>query len=75
MRKMYTIGMLFAMLFVSSMITAQDILVVEPTDDLAALIDTHKGDKIYQLKAGEWYGLTKVLENVDFHLQIVGARR
>ncbi|MCP4311701.1 MAG: T9SS type A sorting domain-containing protein [Bacteroidetes bacterium] len=72
MRKIYTIAMLLAMIFVSGMITAQDVLVVEPTDDLATLIDTHKGDKIYQLKAGEWYGLSKPIENVDFHLQIIG---
>jgi hypothetical protein len=64
--------MLLAMFFVSGIVTAQDVLVVEPTDDLATLIETHQGDKIYQLKAGEWYGLSKPIENVDFHLQIVG---
>lgn len=53
---------------------AQDVLVVEPGDGtLNDSINVHKGTKIYQLKAGGWYGLKAPIENVDYHLQIVGA--
>lgn len=52
---------------------AQDILVVSPGDGtLNDAIDTYGGSKIYQLQAGKWYGLSATIENVDFHLQIIG---
>lgn len=72
MRKNYTIAMLLA-LFAGGMVSAQDVLVVEPgSGTLNAAIAQNGGDKIYQLKAGEWYGLDAVIENVDYHLQIIG---
>lgn len=53
---------------------AQSVLVVQPgVGTLNTAINTYKGEKIYQLKAGEWYGLNAPIENVDYHLQIIGA--
>ena len=52
---------------------AQQILVVEPGQGtLNAAITANGGNKIYQLKAGEWYGLDAPIENADYHLQIIG---
>ncbi len=60
-------------LFIVGHISAQEILVVDPGEGtLNAAIDEHGGNKIYQLQAGEWYGLTKTIENVDYHLQVIG---
>ncbi len=73
MKKLYKIGMLFAALLISISAIGQDVLVVPPGDGtLNTAIDANGGDKIYQLQAGEWYGLTKIIENVDYHLQIIG---
>lgn len=53
---------------------AQSILVVESgSGTLNAAIKQYGGTRIYQLKAGEWYGLDAPIENVDYHLQIIGA--
>ncbi len=72
MKKLYKIGMLFAALLISISAIAQDVLVVPPGDGtLNTAIDANGGDKIYQLQAGQWYGLTGVIENVDYHLQRV----
>lgn len=52
---------------------AQTVLVVEPgTGTLNQAIKTYGGTRIYQLKAGEWYQLNAIIENVDYHLQIIG---
>jgi len=60
-------------LLTASYALAQDVLVVEPgTGTLNEAIETHGGDKIYQLKAGEWYQLSAPIENVGYHLQIIG---
>jgi hypothetical protein len=72
MRKFYMITFL-AFLFIGNMV-AQDILEVEPgLGTLNAAITANGGDKIYQLAAGEWYGLDAPIENVDYHLIIIGA--
>ena len=56
-----------------SSINAQEVLVVAPgSGTLNDAIDEHGGDKIYQLQAGGWYGLSAIIENVDYHLQIIG---
>lgn len=53
---------------------SQSVYVVEPgLGTLNTAVKTHKGTRIYQLKAGEWYGLNAPIENVDYHLQIIGA--
>jgi hypothetical protein len=72
MRKFYMITFL-AFLFIGNII-AQDVLVVEPgLGTLNAAITANGGNKIYQLTAGEWYGLDAPIENVDYHLQIIGS--
>lgn len=74
MRKFFTllmIGMLFPVLLTS--LRAQDILVVEPgVGTLNAAIGEHGANKVYQLKAGEWYQLDAIIENDGYHLQIIG---
>ncbi|MEN8202313.1 MAG: T9SS type A sorting domain-containing protein [Bacteroidota bacterium] len=73
MRKIYYLMLLLAGMFILSTVSAQDILVVDPGDGtLNDAIDANGGNKIYQLQAGQWYGLTKVIENDGFHLQIIG---
>jgi hypothetical protein len=60
-------------LFAMGSIVAQDTLDVAPgLGTLNAAITANGGDKIYKLQAGQWYGLDAVIENVDYHLQIVG---
>jgi hypothetical protein len=72
MRKFYMLTLL-AFLFLGNII-AQEVLVVAPgTGTLNAAIATYGGDRIYQLTAGEWYGLDAPIENVDYHLQIIGG--
>lgn len=62
------------MLFSSSMM-AQDTLMVMPGQGtLNAAIDANGGNKIYKLQAGAYYGLNEIIENVDYHLQIVGEK-
>jgi hypothetical protein len=52
---------------------AQEILVVEPGEHtLNTAIKTYGGTRIYQLKAGEWYQLDAPIQNVAYHLQIIG---
>ena len=52
---------------------AQTILQVAPGNGtLNSAIATNKGSVIYQLQAGQWYGLTAIIENPDFALTIVG---
>jgi len=73
MRKFNTIKLLILGLLLGSTVTAQEILVVDPgSGTLNTAIATHGGDRIYQLQAGQWYGLDAIIENVDYHLQIVG---
>jgi len=71
-----TITMLLIGIFMSSFsanIKAQDVLVVDPgVGTLNAAIDAHGANKIYQLKKGEWYQLTSIIENDGYHLQIIG---
>ena len=74
MKKIYTIALVaVCLLFVYSG-RAQSIMVVDPgSGTLNAAIKANGGNKIYQLKAGEWYGLDAPIENVDYKLQIIGA--
>ncbi|NOR74340.1 MAG: T9SS type A sorting domain-containing protein [Draconibacterium sp.] len=72
MKRIFTLTAFIA-LFLTSNLFAQDILVVEPgVGTLNAAIATNGGDKIYQLQAGKWYQLDAIIENVDYHLQIIG---
>jgi len=62
-------------LFFSFSGIAQTVLVVEPgIGTLNTAINTYKGTRIYELKAGEWYQLSAIIENVDYHLQIIGQK-
>lgn len=72
MKKIY---MLTLMVFsLVGNILAQDILVVTPgVGTLNTAIAENEGNKIYQLTAGQWYGLDAPIENVDYHLQIIGS--
>ena len=73
MRKFNAITLLILGMLLGSTVIAQDILVVDPGQGtLNAAIEANGGDKIYQLQAGQWYGIDKIIENVDFHLQIIG---
>jgi hypothetical protein len=72
MKKIYILAML-AFSIVGNML-AQDILVVAPgVGTLNDAVAANGGSKIYQLTAGEWYGLNAPIENVDYHLQIIGS--
>jgi hypothetical protein len=72
MRKFYMLAF-FAFLFIGN-IVAQEVLVVDPgVGTLNTAVATYGGDRIYELTAGEWYGLDAPIENVDYHLQIIGS--
>ncbi len=72
MKKFTFLSILVALLF-SSSINAQEVLVVDPGNGtLNDAINTYSADKIYELKAGAWYGLTEPIENDGYHLQIRG---
>ena len=65
--------MFIAAMLIGANLVAQEVLVVEPgVGTLNAAITANGGDKIYQLQAGEWYQLDAIIENVDYHLQIIG---
>ncbi len=73
MKKIYTSMLMLIGMLIGANTIAQEILVVDPgPGTLNTAIDTYGGDRIYQLQAGRWYGLDKIIENVDYHLQIIG---
>lgn len=73
MKNLITLKVAALIIVLSAFSQAQEILVVEPgLGNLNAAIQEHGGDKIYQLRAGAWYQLDGIIENVDFHLQIIG---
>lgn len=73
MKKLNYLLILLAAFIIQMNASAQDVLVVEPgIGTLNAAINANGGNKIYQLKAGEWYQLDAIIENVDYHLQIIG---
>ena len=72
MKKIY----LFTLLAFSIIgkLQAQDIMVVAPgIGTLNDAVAANGGTKIYELTAGEWYGLSGPIENLDYHLQIIGS--
>ena len=72
MKKIYLLTLFFSSLIVN--LFSQEILVVQPgVGTLNAAIAANGGTKIYQLTAGEWYGLNGPIENVNYHLQIIGS--
>ncbi|NDP22808.1 MAG: T9SS type A sorting domain-containing protein [Paludibacter sp.] len=74
MKKLFKISMMAGLLVCSQFGNAQSILDVVPGyGTLNSAISANGGTKIYRLKAGEWYGLNAPIENVDYHLQIIGA--
>lgn len=73
MKTKTSIKLISLLLFFCMSTMAQTVLVVEPgIGTLNRAIDTYKGSRIYELKAGEWYQLSAIVENVDYHLQIRG---
>ena len=71
--KKFTFLFLSVLLLFSYAGIAQTVLVVQPgVGTLNAAIKANGGNAIYQLKAGEWYQLDAIIENVDYHLQIIG---
>ena len=73
MKTKITITLTAMLLLFSHFVMAQSVLVVEPgIGTLNQAIKTYGGTRIYQLKAGEWYQLSAIIENVDYHLQIIG---
>lgn len=75
MKKFNAFWLFLIALFTMGTINAQDTLVVDPgVGTLNAAIAANGGSKIYKLQAGQWYGLDAVIENVDYHLQIVGEK-
>ncbi|MGC8654826.1 MAG: hypothetical protein ACP5US_12640, partial [Candidatus Kryptoniota bacterium] len=61
-------------LLVSSTLFAQTYLDVPPGNGtLNDSIAVHKGNVIYRLEAGGWYGLTGVIQNDGFSLTIIGT--
>lgn len=73
MKKIYTSMLMLIGMLIAGNVIAADTLVVDPgLGTLNTAIDANGGDKIYVLQAGKWYGLDKIIENVDYHLQIIG---
>jgi Secretion system C-terminal sorting domain len=74
MKNKFSISVVAVLLLFSLFSHAQSVMVVTPGyGTLNDAINANKGTKIYQLTAGEWYGLTGPIENVDYHLQIIGS--
>lgn len=74
MKKIYSVIFLVAITLFSYSSMAQDVLVVEPGNGtLNAAVAANGGNKIYQLTAGEWYGLNAPIVNDGYHLQIIGS--
>lgn len=72
MKKIYPVAT-YLIVFLSANLFAQDVLVVSPgVGTLNQAINTYGGDKIYQLQANQFYQIDGVIENFDFHLQIIG---
>ncbi len=68
----YLLFLLIGLLFLA-VTNAQEVLTVTPgLGTLNDAIEANGGDKIYELTAGAWYGLDAPIENVDYHLQIIG---
>ena len=73
MKTKFSISIMAVLLFFSLVSHAQSVLVVQPgVGTLNTAIKTYGGTRIYQLKAGEWYQLNGMVENVGYHLQIIG---
>ena len=73
MKKFTNLIVVVAIVFTNLAAYAQTVLMVTPgTGTLNTAISTYGGTRIYQLKAGEFYQLSAVIENVGYHLQIIG---
>jgi hypothetical protein len=60
--------------FLSVTLFAQTYLDVAPGyGTLNTAIDANKGNVIYRLQAGQWYGLSGIIQNSGFDLTIVGT--
>jgi len=72
--KKITLTLVTAILsFVCSFTNAQQVLIVEPgIGTLNTAIDQYLGTRTYQLKAGEWYQLSKPIVNSNYDLIIIG---
>ena len=67
MKKFFTTSIyLCVFILTSAVVFAQEVIEVEQgLGTLNAAIDEHGGDVIYQLKAGNWYGLNAIIEASD----------
>ncbi|MGD8777381.1 MAG: T9SS type A sorting domain-containing protein [Ignavibacteria bacterium] len=73
MKKSLSLSILLFVLVFFLKTQAQDVLAVDPGyGTLNDAITQYQGDKIYQLQAGQWYGLNAIIENDGFALQIIG---
>ncbi|MFA5814525.1 MAG: T9SS type A sorting domain-containing protein [Bacteroidales bacterium] len=72
MRKIYILTLL-TFLFIGNTVAQNILVVTSGVGTLNAAIAANGGTKIYQLTAGEWYGLDAPIENIDYHLQIIGS--
>ena len=73
MKKITKLIVVIAVVFTNLAANAQTVLVVTPgIGTLNTAISTYGGTRIYQLKAGEFYQLTETVENVGYHLKIIG---
>lgn len=73
MKKLFSKILMSVMLSICVSSYSQAIFNVPPGDGtLNEAIVANGGSVIYHLQAGEWYGLSGPIENVDYHLQIIG---
>ena len=73
MKKITKLIAVIAIVLINFGVYAQTLLVVAPgTGTLNTAIRTYGGTRIYQLQAGKFYQLNGVIENVGYHLQIIG---
>lgn len=72
---MKRVTILLVIVLLSSYIRTQTVLEVAPGfGTLNDAIAANKGNVVYQLKAGQWYGLSATIENADFNLTIIGEK-
>lgn len=73
MKKITKIIVVVAVFFASLTTYAQAVHMVPPgIGTLNTAISTYGGTRIYQLQAGQFYQLSAMIENVGYHLQIIG---
>jgi hypothetical protein len=73
MKRIVLLTSVIVMLLLNVKLVAQEVINVEPGyGTLNDAVKTNGGNKIYQLKAGGWYGLNAILETPAEPIQIIG---